>query len=37
MSSEQALVEVYQRRSERVWLYESHGIEDTLVLEEFGL
>jgi Uma2 family endonuclease len=33
INSEKALVEVYRRSSERVWLYESYGIEDTLVLK----
>jgi hypothetical protein len=33
MNSEKALVEVYRRSSERVWWYESYGIEDTLVLK----
>jgi Uma2 family endonuclease len=33
MNSEKALVEVYRRSSERVWLYESYGIEDALVLK----
>lgn len=33
MSSEQALVEVYRRSSERVWLYESYGIEEVLGLK----
>jgi Uma2 family endonuclease len=33
MSSERALVEVYRRSSERVWLYECYGIEDALVLK----
>ena len=33
INSEKAVVEVYRRSSERVWFYESYGIENTLVLE----
>lgn len=33
INSEKAVVEVYRRSSERVWFYESYGIENTLGLK----